>query len=200
MQTVDLTNVPLDSHEKDACKMELARARWGDNFTCPSCGGSKYYFLKKRVLFECANRNCRKQSSPTSQTQLHGIRKIPELFELLKAERDGIELSCKNVRLITALSFKSSKRMVARLRTKLLTKCVESTVSFFDPKQFAPTPPVVENVEPKLSVIPLQTKCSSCLNGFWSTASKSSLTVVLVHLTPQFTPHLDSMLHIAAPA
>lgn len=115
MQTLDLSKLSLYSKDQRSCKRELAEIRWNGKFDCPACGGSKYYFLKKRMLYECANRDCRKQTSSTSGTQLHGTKRVVELFYVIKNQRDGSDTSLKAIRKLTRSSHKTAKRMQSKI-------------------------------------------------------------------------------------
>ena len=54
-----------------ACADYLARRRWPDGFVCPCCGGTKGWLLKtKAFTWECAA--CRRQTSVTAGTVMHG--------------------------------------------------------------------------------------------------------------------------------
>lgn len=56
-----------------ACGDDTARAwfraaRWGDKILCPRCGEGKYYPLRKKNRFTCANGDCKHQYSEFSGT------------------------------------------------------------------------------------------------------------------------------------
>ncbi|MBX9568726.1 MAG: transposase [Candidatus Obscuribacterales bacterium] len=84
MDLIDTTNLSFDANSKKECMDELAKARWADGFVCQRCAGKKAYVIKSRNILECANKNCKKQTSPTSGTQFHGNREIEDLFLTLK--------------------------------------------------------------------------------------------------------------------
>lgn len=56
--------------------------RWPDGVECPYCGSREYYTHTKRVLLGCANRDCRKQFSPTSGTIFDHRKIAPEKLVL----------------------------------------------------------------------------------------------------------------------
>lgn len=61
--------------DKAACAAYLAAVRWSHGFVCPRCGHSKAWLLQTKVwTYECAG--CRKQTSVTAGTILHGS-KLP---------------------------------------------------------------------------------------------------------------------------
>lgn len=56
----------------EACQDHLFRVRWPDGFRCPHCGGDRYYWLRRRQLYQCAQ--CRYQASVTAGTIFHRSR------------------------------------------------------------------------------------------------------------------------------
>ena len=54
------------------CWNYLVRKHWPNGYQCPRCGHNKYYFHKKRQLFEC--KACRYQASVTANTIFHKTR------------------------------------------------------------------------------------------------------------------------------
>lgn len=54
------------------CWNYLVKRRWPSGYQCPRCGHAKYYFHKKRKLFEC--KSCRYQASVTANTIFHKTR------------------------------------------------------------------------------------------------------------------------------
>ena len=60
----------FDSEE--ACVNYLFEKRWPEGFRCPRCRCDRYYFLKKRRLYQCAG--CTYQASVTAGTIFHKTR------------------------------------------------------------------------------------------------------------------------------
>jgi len=54
---------------EDDCFQYLKKLRWADEFTCPRCGHTEAYFMKRRKIFQC--KNCRHQTSITVNTIFH---------------------------------------------------------------------------------------------------------------------------------
>lgn len=118
MEIIDLSQLNFSGTNKKDCKSELQEVRWPDSFLCRACGHRKAYLLKKRLLFECANKQCRKQTSATAGTQFHGLRTIPEIWRVLRQERDRIsELTRKEVQSLMCVTLKSAKRALQRIMT-----------------------------------------------------------------------------------
>lgn len=116
MDLIDPSKLPLKSATKGDCKEELTALRWHDSgFRCPSCGNDKAYWLRKRELYECANKQCKKQTSPTAGTQFQGLRKLSELWEFMRIQRMDENVSSGLVKEKTGLSYKSSRKMIERL-------------------------------------------------------------------------------------
>lgn len=55
-----------------ACAEFFFKQRWPNGWECPKCGHKKAYYIAKRGLWECAA--CRRQTSVTAGTLLHGTR------------------------------------------------------------------------------------------------------------------------------
>jgi transposase-like protein len=53
----------------DACRDHLFKIRWPDGLACPECGGSHFYKIIKRNIYEC---RCGHQVSLTAGTIMHG--------------------------------------------------------------------------------------------------------------------------------
>jgi transposase-like protein len=52
-----------------ACLNSLIESRWPDGFRCPTCDGTKAYWVRRGALYECAH--CGQQTSPTAGTIFH---------------------------------------------------------------------------------------------------------------------------------
>jgi transposase-like protein len=53
----------------DACRDHLFRIRWPLGLTCPKCGGTDFYKISTRNIYEC---KCGHQVSLTAGTIIHG--------------------------------------------------------------------------------------------------------------------------------
>ena len=58
--------------DEQACWAYLRAVRWPEGFECPACGHRESSWLARRRLEQC--RACRRQTSVTSGTVLHGTR------------------------------------------------------------------------------------------------------------------------------
>ena len=97
MDLVELSSVAFAATSKSECKAELAAARWSDGFVCRECGNNKAYFLKKRGLFECANRKCKKQTSASAGTQFHNSKRFQEQWQLIGQYKENLSTTTKAV-------------------------------------------------------------------------------------------------------
>jgi len=57
------------------CRDYLIQIRWDGKPVCSKCGGAKLWPLRGGRLFECADQNCRHQTSITAGTLFHRTRK-----------------------------------------------------------------------------------------------------------------------------
>ena len=73
----DLPSTQLEFEQRfsteAACIEYLRRQRWPSGFSCPRCGGSRAWGLRRRALDQCAS--CSHQVSLTAGTVFHGTRK-----------------------------------------------------------------------------------------------------------------------------
>jgi hypothetical protein len=58
--------------DEDACWAHLRSVRWPEGFECPACQHRESSWLSRRRLEQC--RACRRQTSVTAGTVLHGTR------------------------------------------------------------------------------------------------------------------------------
>jgi hypothetical protein len=63
-----------------SCRDRFIDTRWPEGVSCPACAGKSVNTLPKRDLFQC--RECRKQFSPTSGTDLHRTRLSVQMWLL----------------------------------------------------------------------------------------------------------------------
>jgi hypothetical protein len=116
MEIIDASRLRLCAKDKKECKSELIEARWTGGFKCPACGHAKGYWLRKRELFECANRKCKKQTSPTAGTQFHNMKNLESAWNLLRSPESYQKLvSADLVREQTGMSYSGGKRLMRRL-------------------------------------------------------------------------------------
>ncbi len=120
MEIIDASRLRLRAKDKKECKSELIEARWNGGFKCPACGHAKGYWLRKRELFECANRKCKKQTSPTAGTQFHRVHRIEVLWVVMaKNVSSQKDLNSGSIRMSTGLSYFSGRQMLRRLERYL---------------------------------------------------------------------------------
>ena len=120
MEMIDASRLNLRSTTKEECRSELIEARWQGHFKCPRCAHGKGYWIRSRALFECANRNCRKQTSATAGTQFHKIRDLRSLWVVLKESITNPEIRSSFLRAVTGISLSSARRMIRRFRPERL--------------------------------------------------------------------------------
>ncbi|MBX9724897.1 MAG: transposase [Candidatus Obscuribacterales bacterium] len=114
---VDLSGIRFLPVNVNQCRETLKKTRWSAGFVCPVCGHNKAYQLKKRNLLECANKKCKRQTSPTAGTQFHNARpkSLENLWSILSEFRDDLNtLSKARISKLTKASAKTSSR-IARI-------------------------------------------------------------------------------------
>jgi transposase-like protein len=61
--------------DEPACRAHIRDRRWPNGFVCPKCSAADHYYIRKRELWQCANKDCRKQTSLTSGTIFHATKR-----------------------------------------------------------------------------------------------------------------------------
>ena len=111
MEIVDLTSMNFIAQNLLECKAELSDARWRDGFVCRSCGHRKAYFIRTRSVFECANKQCKKQTSATAGTQFHHSRVVDKIWLVLKERSEQMtELCVRSVNQVMGVSNRAARR------------------------------------------------------------------------------------------
>ena len=125
MELVDLTMVDCSGTTAIQCKSELSDVRWKNGFVCRACGHRKAYFLKKRAVYECASKACKKQTSATAGTQFHHSRVIEKIWTVLKQKhelsREVASLNSKRIREIVDLSHRAARKALF-----IIQRCFQS--------------------------------------------------------------------------
>lgn len=107
----------------EACAAYLLAARWPDGFRCPACGQAKAWPHRgKRFTFQCAN--CKRQTSVTSGTVMHGSKLPLTLWfwaaYLMASHSNG--LSALQLKSQLGLgSYKTAWLLLAKLRRAMVT-------------------------------------------------------------------------------
>lgn len=108
--------------DDEACARWLSEKRWPDGFNCPACGHGKGFELERGVLtYQCAG--CRKQTSVTAGTVLHGSHLPLKVWFLaawlVATHRNGI--SARQLWLQLGLgSYKTAWLLLQKLRRAMI--------------------------------------------------------------------------------
>ncbi len=108
--------------DDESCARWLSAKRWPDGFRCPTCGHSKGFELERGVLtYQCAG--CRKQTSVTAGTVLHGSHLPLKVWFLaawlVATHRNGI--SARQLWLQLGLgSYKTAWLLLQKLRRAMI--------------------------------------------------------------------------------
>ena len=73
-EPMSLTEFQQRFSNDDVCEDYLFERRWPDGFRCPVCGFDEFYPQSRRNLLQCANPDCRRQTSVTAGTIMHKTR------------------------------------------------------------------------------------------------------------------------------
>src|SRR4051794_18292974 len=128
----------------DVCHAYATRIKWPDGkITCPKCGGEHVGEIKSRRMFQCKNKDCRKQFSTKVGTIFEdsplGLDKWFAAVWCIANAKNGIS-SCELARAI-GVTQKSAWHMLHRIRLAMKTKSfrkiigeIESDESFIGGK------------------------------------------------------------------
>jgi len=128
---------------EDACRDYLFARRWPNGFQCPRCGFGKYYPIRTRNLYECAN--CSYQASLTAGTVMEKTRTPLRawlfLIYMIASQKTGVSvLSASKMLGISydrawLMASKIGKAMERRDEMYKLTGFVELDESYFGAKK-----------------------------------------------------------------
>jgi hypothetical protein len=107
--------------EKD-CLAYLFKLKWPNGFTCPKCGGTKYYLIEKRHLYQCVG--CKKQHSITAGTLFHRshlplLKWFWAIYLISRDKRGYSALSLKNT---LNVSYPTAWLLFHKVRTAMANK------------------------------------------------------------------------------
>jgi hypothetical protein len=104
---------------EERCREWLARMRWPGGFRCPKCGGEGRWD-SERGGYHCRRRRCRKFTSVTAGTVLHGTRKpLTKWFEaLLLIVSRGV--NARTLQRVIGLTYKAAWTWGHKLRALLV--------------------------------------------------------------------------------
>jgi transposase len=100
----------------DACLDYIFNSKYGKDFPCPICGKGKFYRVKKRKCYSCAN--CGHQLHPTADTIFHKSEtKLTNWFYaifLFSQSKNGV--SAKELERQLGVTYKTAWRMARQIR------------------------------------------------------------------------------------
>lgn len=124
-EVLNLSSSKFTSANAKECRSMLKALRWSGGFVCPACGNKKAYQLKTRDLLECANKGCKRQTSPTAGTQFHNSRArcLEGLWAILSNNQNKLgELSKSMIKRFMNVSTKTASRVMQTISLSFKTK------------------------------------------------------------------------------
>ena len=101
---------------EQACRDYLFQLRWGNGFACPRCRGNKFYFIEKRMLYECSS--CGHKTSLTAGTIMHKT-KLPLLtwfWAIYLVAHDKRGRSALSLAQVLNLNYRTAWRLLHKIR------------------------------------------------------------------------------------
>jgi transposase-like protein len=127
----------------DACRERLFKLRWPNGFICKECGHTKYYFIKGRQLYQCAQ--CKKQHSLTAGTLFQDTH-MPLLkwfWAIYLVSRDKRGISALALKNAIHVSYQTAWELLHKIRRAMADKdqeyVLEGTVIVDDAYFGSPT-------------------------------------------------------------
>lgn len=121
----------IDKLETDnEARILLDRIRWEAGFSCPQCGNSEGTRLKNSLLIQCTK--CRKQTSPTSNTFLHGIKRLKSFLQIFFKLLDGTLGTTKDIADEMNLPYKTAWNLTHKARILLGLLMIDEQQSLID--------------------------------------------------------------------
>lgn len=104
---------------EDKCREFLFDLKYPNGFVCPECGGSEYYYVEKRHLYQC--KCCRHQTSVTSGTVMDRthLKLTVWLWAMFLFANDKRGCSAMQLSKTLALPYKTAWFLLQRLRTAM---------------------------------------------------------------------------------
>ena len=124
---------------EEQCVLHLFNNRWPNGFVCPKCGGTEYYDVKSRNLYQC--KSCKYQASVTAGTIMDKsrtpLRKWFLAFYLMSEDKRGI--SALSLKSKIGVAYQTAWSMCQKIRHAMgerdkgykLSGIVELDESFF---------------------------------------------------------------------
>ncbi|WP_199624869.1 transposase, partial [Paenibacillus alkalitolerans] len=105
---------------EEVCRAYLFLQRWPSGFACPRCCDVSGYEMRSRDLVECANRECRYQTSITSGTMFHRT-KLPlrKWFKALQLYTKHNVYSPTAMSGLIKVSYKTAWLLIRKMSTAL---------------------------------------------------------------------------------
>lgn len=102
--------------DDDSCLDYIFNSKYGADFPCPSCGKGKFYRVKKRKCYACAN--CSYQLHPTAGTIFHkSSTKLSNwFFALFLASQSKNGVSAKELERSLGVTYKCAWRIAKQIR------------------------------------------------------------------------------------
>ncbi len=102
--------------DDDSCLDYIFNSKHGADFPCPSCGKGKFYRVKKRKCYACAN--CSFQLHPTAGTIFHksSTKLTNWFFALFLASQSKNGVSAKELERALGVTYKCAWRIAKQIR------------------------------------------------------------------------------------
>ena len=119
---------------EDRCVRHLEKMRWPDGVSCPQCGNKSISSFqtagksgKVRHLYQCLEKACRYQFSPTTGTIFHDSHlPLSKWFSAITLVGDSKEpISANQLRLALGVQYKTAAHVLGRIRQAMANGTVE---------------------------------------------------------------------------
>ena len=156
MTQADVTNFGKEENlvSEEKCVAHLESVRWPQGVRCPSCGGERISHInakgapgKVRRLYQCLEKTCRYQFSPTTGTIFHDSHlPLSKWFTAIRLVCQSQEpISVNHLRLMLGVQYKTAQHVTSRIHLALETGTIEMDE---ERKGVLPSPPASSHKPP----------------------------------------------------
>lgn len=115
---------------KEACLSAIIARRWPSGWSCPKCGGTRYWQLHSRRVLQCSSSTCRAQVSITRGTIFEQMKlPLPKAFLAIYLMTDKQGISALALRKHLGVAYNTAFYLLHKLRLAMCHRDKEYTLA-----------------------------------------------------------------------
>lgn len=108
---------------QEACIDAIIARRWADGWSCPKCKGTRHYRLRSRRVLQCANPECRAQTSVTRGTVFEQVKiPLPKFFLAIYLLTDKQGISAMSLAKHLDVAYTTAFDLLHKLRHAMVNR------------------------------------------------------------------------------